>query len=112
MQNMRHDGVRRLGAARTPRELGDPTRRRRAAERRETLIGAPEARRVVVAVAPNGGRRTKADHPALPLTAGELARTAAECLEQGASMIHLHVRDQAGKHLLDAEAYRAATAHL
>ena len=65
-----------------------------------------------MAVAPNGGRRTKSDHPALPLTAGELARTAAECVEQGASMIHLHVRDQAGKHLLDAEAYRAATARI
>jgi 3-keto-5-aminohexanoate cleavage enzyme len=70
-----------------------------------------EARgRVVLAVAPNGGRKTKGDHPAVPLTAGELARTAAECLERGASMIHLHVRDAAGQHCLDAEAYRAAIA--
>ena len=53
-------------------------------------------------VAPNGGRKTKADHPALPLSADELARTAAECLERGASMIHLHVRDADGKHILDA----------
>ena len=59
--------------------------------------GGCEARgRVIVAVAPNGGRKTKADHPALPLTADELARTAAECLERGASMIHLHVRDAEG----------------
>ncbi len=65
-----------------------------------------------MAVAPNGGRKTKADHPALPLTAGELARAAAECLDQGASMIHLHVRDRDGKHILDAEAYRAATARI
>lgn len=63
---------------------------------------------VVLAVAPNGGRRTKADHPALPLTARELARTAAECLDAGAAMIHAHVRDAAGKHLLDADAYREA----
>jgi 3-keto-5-aminohexanoate cleavage enzyme len=69
-------------------------------------------RRVVVAVAPNGGRRTKADHPALPLDAGELAGAAAECLERGAAMIHLHVRDAEGKHCLDAEAYRAATARI
>jgi 3-keto-5-aminohexanoate cleavage enzyme len=61
-----------------------------------------------VAVAPNGGRRTKAEHPALPLTPDELARTAAECLDRGASMIHLHVRDAEGKHCLDAELYRAA----
>jgi 3-keto-5-aminohexanoate cleavage enzyme len=69
-------------------------------------------RRVVLAVAPNGGRRTKADHPELPLTAGELARTAAECLERGASMIHLHVRDAEGRHCLDPEAYRSAIAQI
>jgi 3-keto-5-aminohexanoate cleavage enzyme len=70
--------------------------------------GSDGRRRVVVAVAPNGGRRTKADHAALPLSAGELARAAAECLDRGAAMIHLHVRDAEGKHCLDAEAYRAA----
>jgi 3-keto-5-aminohexanoate cleavage enzyme len=69
-------------------------------------------RRVVLAVAPNGGRRTKADHPALPMTPDELARSAAECLERGASMIHLHVRDADGQHLLDAEAYRTAIARI
>jgi uncharacterized protein (DUF849 family) len=67
---------------------------------------------VVLTVAPNGGRKTKADHPALPLSADELARTAAECLERGASMIHLHVRDAEGKHCLDPEAYRAAIARI
>ena len=63
---------------------------------------------VAIAVAPNGGRRTKADHPALPMTPDELAATAAACLEAGASMIHAHVRDRDGGHLLDAGAYRAA----
>jgi uncharacterized protein (DUF849 family) len=72
-----------------------------------------EARgRVVLAVAPNGGRKTKADCPALPLSADELARTAAECLERGASMIHLHVRDAEGRHCLDPEAYRATIARI
>jgi 3-keto-5-aminohexanoate cleavage enzyme len=68
--------------------------------------------RVVLAVAPNGGRKTKADHPALPMTADELARDAAECLERGASMIHLHVRDGEGRHCLDPDAYRAAIARI
>jgi len=81
------------------------------AERREAVAGA-QAGRVVVAVAPNGGRKTKADHPALPLTPDELARTAAECLDRGASMIHLHVRDAEGRHILDADAYRAAIARI
>jgi len=63
---------------------------------------------LVLTVAPNGARRTKADHPALPLTPAELADTAADCLEAGAAMIHLHVRDAAGRHSLDPDTYRAA----
>jgi 3-keto-5-aminohexanoate cleavage enzyme len=65
---------------------------------------------VAIAVAPNGGRRSKADHPALPLTTEEIAATAAACLEAGASMIHAHIRDRDGRHLLDAEAYRSTIA--
>jgi len=63
---------------------------------------------VVIAVAPNGGRRSKADHPGLPMTADELANVASDCLDAGAAMIHVHVRDSDGRHLLDAEAYRTA----
>src|SRR5271165_2830587 len=73
---------------------------------------AAAPRRVVVSIAPNGGRKTKADHPALPTSADELARTAAECQERGASMIHLHVRDHEGRHVLDAETYRAVIARI
>lgn len=68
----------------------------------------PARREVLIAVAPNGGRKTKADHPELPLTAKELARAAAECVEAGAGMIHLHARGADGQHTLDAEAYLAA----
>ncbi|MHA7772354.1 beta-keto acid cleavage family enzyme [Roseibium sp. M-1] len=63
---------------------------------------------VAIAVAPNGGRKTKADHPGLPLTPDELAATAAACHEAGAAMIHIHVRTPEGRHLLDPGAYRAA----
>lgn len=65
---------------------------------------------LVIAVAPNGARRTKADHPALPITPADLAETAALCVDAGAAMIHLHVRDENGGHTLDVDAYRAATA--
>ncbi|TIX74974.1 MAG: 3-keto-5-aminohexanoate cleavage protein, partial [Mesorhizobium sp.] len=34
---------------------------------------------------------------------------AAACLEAGAAMIHAHVRDRDGRHLLDAHAYRETT---
>lgn len=63
---------------------------------------------IAIAIAPNGGRRTKADHPAIPLSVDELARDAGECLAAGAAMIHAHIRDANGQHLLDAEIYRGA----
>lgn len=65
---------------------------------------------LVVAVAPNGARKTKADHPELPISAGEIGRTAAACAEAGATMIHLHVRDADERHSLDADRYRDAIA--
>lgn len=68
-------------------------------------LNAP--RPVSIAVAPNGGRKTHADHPALPMTPEALAHTASLCLDAGASMIHVHARNRDGRHLLDADAYRA-----
>jgi len=65
---------------------------------------------ITIAVAPNGGRRTQADHPAIPITAAELALTARAALDEGAAMIHAHIRDGAGRHLLDADGYRNAIA--
>ena len=62
----------------------------------------------VIAVAPNGGRRSKSDHPALPMTTDEIARDAVSCRDAGAAMIHLHVRDRDGRHSLDPELYREA----
>lgn len=65
-------------------------------------------RPVVVTVAPNGARRTRDDHPALPVTAAQSAETAKACLAAGAAMIHLHARDAAGRHTLDPDACRTA----
>src|SRR3989304_1674005 len=64
---------------------------------------------VTVPFAPNGPKKTKKDHPGLPMTAKELGETAAACHDAGAAMIHLHVRDHDGVHLLDEHAYRTAT---
>jgi len=61
-----------------------------------------------IMVAPNGARRTKADHPAIPLSADELAETADACRAAGAGAIHLHVRDAQLVHSLDADTYRTA----
>ena len=59
-------------------------------------------------VAPNGARRGKADHEALPITLEEIVATAAACQRAGADGLHLHVRDKEGKHSLDTGLYREA----
>jgi len=64
---------------------------------------------ILFCVAPNGARMSKADHPALPVTPKELADCAEECVQAGAAMIHLHVRDDQQKHILDADRYIDAT---
>lgn len=63
---------------------------------------------VVISVAPNGARKTKSDHPKLPLTSAEIAREAKLCHEAGATLLHLHVRDKRQAHTLDPEIYLAA----
>ncbi len=62
----------------------------------------------IIMSAPNGARRQKTDHPALPITPDELAHCAVEIRDAGASIIHLHVRDEENQHSLDVERYRAA----
>ena len=59
-------------------------------------------------VAPNGARRSKADHASLPLTLAETLATARACHAAGADALHLHVRDETGAHSLDAGRYREA----
>ncbi len=63
-----------------------------------------------VTVAPNGARRTKAQHHELPITIPQIAETARLCHSAGADEIHLHVRDSAGRHTLDPGIYREAIA--
>lgn len=61
-----------------------------------------------ITIAPNGGRRTKADHPNIPLSAAEIGICAAKCAEAGAAAIHVHVRTSDGVHILSADLYRDA----
>lgn len=61
-------------------------------------------------VAPNGARKTHADHPNLPLTTDAIGREARACRDAGAQAIHLHVRDEKAAHSLDAVRYRDAIA--
>jgi uncharacterized protein (DUF849 family) len=61
-----------------------------------------------ITVAPNGARRGKADHAAIPLSPAEIAAEARACRAAGAAIVHLHVRDAQGGHSLDTGRYREA----
>lgn len=54
------------------------------------------------------GPFTKDDHPAMPITAAELAADARACVEAGAGAIHMHPRNHWGEETLDPEAIDAA----
>lgn len=53
--------------------------------------------KLIITAAIVGAELTRAEQPHLPLTPSELAEAAYECWQQGASIVHLHVRDQEGQ---------------
>ncbi|MGB3280053.1 MAG: 3-keto-5-aminohexanoate cleavage protein [Pseudorhodobacter sp.] len=66
----------------------------------------------LVMVAPNGGRLTNADHPALPITIDEVVACALDCRKAGADGLHAHVRDARQQHSLDIGLYAELLAEL
>jgi len=56
---------------------------------------------LLITVAPTGAETAKAAFPQLPTTPEELAQTAKDCEQAGASMIHIHVRDHDHQPTLD-----------
>jgi uncharacterized protein (DUF849 family) len=55
----------------------------------------------LITVAATGAESDKADVPALPVTLDELVKTAAECQQAGAAVIHVHIRDDDARPTLD-----------
>ena len=51
---------------------------------------------LIINAALTGMVPTKADNPALPITPEEIAEDAASCVHAGASILHLHARDDEG----------------
>lgn len=66
----------------------------------------------LITVAPTGAESAKADVPALPVTLDELVATAKECEALGASVIHVHIRDDDARPTLDGGRLRATVAAL
>jgi len=62
--------------------------------------------KVIVTVAVTGGQTTREQHPGLPVTPEEIARAAYECYNEGAAIVHIHVRDpKTGKRSMELEHY-------
>lgn len=62
--------------------------------------------KLIITAAIVGAELTRAEQPNLPLTPAELATAAYECWQAGASIVHLHVRDRAGRPTQDVEVFR------
>jgi len=62
--------------------------------------------KVIVTVAVTGGQTTREQHPGLPVTPEEIAQAAYECYNEGAAIVHIHVRDpKTGKRSMELEYY-------
>ena len=56
--------------------------------------------RPFIMIAPIGARRTKVDHPALPIKQPEILAEAEACHAASADALHLHVRHATGAQAL------------
>ncbi len=62
--------------------------------------------KVIITVAPVGAETTREDNPNLPLSPEEIVEDVYRAYEAGASIAHLHVRDENGDSTQDPEVFR------
>jgi uncharacterized protein (DUF849 family) len=65
---------------------------------------------VIVTVAITGSQPTKEQNPAVPISPAEQIESTQEAFEAGASLVHIHVRDDAGKSASDPERFAVVQA--
>ncbi|MGZ3685725.1 MAG: 3-keto-5-aminohexanoate cleavage protein, partial [Bdellovibrionota bacterium] len=65
--------------------------------------------KLIITAAITGAETTKTMNPALPCSPEEQAQAAFECWQAGASIVHLHVRDAAGKPSQSLELFEKVT---
>lgn len=71
---------------------------------------APMPAATMITVAPTGAESQKDANPALPVTLDELVVAARSCQDAGASMVHIHIRDDEGRPTLDLGRLRETVA--
>jgi len=60
----------------------------------------------IICVAITGSVPTKKDNPAVPISVAEQIESTQECFEEGASIVHCHVRNDDGTPSIDPDKYR------
>lgn len=64
---------------------------------------------LIITCAVTGAELTKKEHPRLPVTPEEIVQAAVEAAKAGAAIIHLHVRDDAGRPTQHPEVFARVT---
>lgn len=64
-------------------------------------------RKLIITVAPTGSKPRKEHTPHVPVTTGEIVEDALRCEQAGASVLHIHTRDEAQNPSDDPERFRA-----
>ncbi len=62
--------------------------------------------KLIITAALTGAEVTREQQPSLPLTPDEIAEAAYECYQAGASIVHVHARDEEGNPTQDFEVYK------
>ena len=62
--------------------------------------------KLIITAALTGAEVTKEIQPSLPVTPDEIAEAAYECYKAGASIVHVHARDNDGNPTQDYEVYK------
>lgn len=66
---------------------------------------AYQKRKVILTVAQTGNFQGKADNPGLPEQPSEIIQSAYDCYNAGASLVHVHARNKAGKSCNDPDIF-------
>lgn len=61
--------------------------------------------KVIISAALTGGQSSKEKNPNVPITPEEIAESAHACWEEGAAIVHLHMRDDTGKGTMDRDRF-------
>jgi 3-keto-5-aminohexanoate cleavage enzyme len=62
--------------------------------------------KLIITAALTGGIHGKEANPALPEQPGEIIKSAVECYDAGAAIVHIHARDRQGRGVADAAIFR------